>query len=74
MSKRITVILSDKAEKYFNEVKSSLDRGDGSVATNNDVINEIMETNADFERLEGQSVCGWIGDNYPLYYKEQSEG
>lgn len=68
MSKKITITLSDKAEQYFNEVKYSLDKGDGSNTTNNDVINEILETNSDFERLEEQSVCGWIGDKYPLFY------
>ena len=74
MSKKITITLSDKAEKYFNEVKYSLEPKGFGIATNSEVINEILEVNGYFERLEDIDVCGWINENYPLYYKESQEG
>lgn len=56
MPKKITVILSDKAEKYFNEVAYSLDFGDGKVATNSQVVNYVIETLAMVETVVGDPV------------------
>lgn len=60
--KRLTIILSDKAEKYFNEVAYSLDYGDGKVATQSQVINHCMEELADFEEQIDQDVMGFLRD------------
>lgn len=60
--KRLTIILSDKAEKYFNEVAYSLDYGDGKVATQSQVINHCMEELADFEEQIDQDVTGFLRD------------
>lgn len=70
MSKKITVTLSDKAEKYFHQVKATLDRGEGELLTYSEIISEILEVNADFEMLTEGDLCGWIDDNFPLHYKE----
>ena len=71
--KKITVNLSDKAEKYLNEVIYSLEvtdsKGNPKQCTISDAINEILETNADFESVEGQNVCGWLQDNHSFYTK-----
>lgn len=70
MSRKITVTLSDKAETYFNLVKATLDRGEGDLLTNSQIISEILEVNADFETLTEDSLCNWIDENFPLHYKE----
>jgi hypothetical protein len=54
--KKITITLSDKAFRYLNEVKYSLDKGDGHTTTPSDAINKILESSADFESVEDQSV------------------
>ena len=60
--KKITVTLSDEAEKYFNEVQYSLDNGE-KVATQSEVINHCLIELAKFEEYAGQDVTGYIRDN-----------
>ena len=69
MSKKITVTLSEKAGKYFNEVAYSLDYGDGKVVTKSQVINHCLEELAMFEEFAGESVTGWLKENYPHLFK-----
>ena len=61
--KKITVTLSDKAEKYFNDVAYSLDNGDGKVATQSEVISHCLEELQMFEEASGQDVTGYLRDN-----------
>lgn len=70
MSKKITITLSDKAEQYFNLVKATLDRGEGPLLNNSQIMSEILEVNSDFESLTEDNLCSWIDDNYPLFYRE----
>lgn len=65
MPKKITVTLSEKSEKYFNEVAYSLDSGDGKVATNSDVINWALGALSDFEDNAGEDLLSWLKTNYP---------
>lgn len=60
MAKKITVTLSEKAEKYFNDVAYSLDYGNGKVATNSQVISHCLEELALFEEHAGESVTGHL--------------
>jgi len=70
-NKTIRVILSDKSEEYFNKVAYELDYGDGKVATSRQVINHCLEELALFEELSGQSVTGWLEENYPYIFEEK---
>lgn len=70
MSKKITVTLSDEAEKYFNEVAYSLDKGDGKVATQSEVINHCLTELALFEENAGQDVTGWLKEYYPFIFEK----
>ena len=67
--KRITVTLSDEAEKYFNEVQYSLDFGDGKVATQSQVISHCLEELALFEGASGLDVTGYLRENGILLKK-----
>lgn len=71
--KRITVTLSDKAEKYFNEVAYSLDYGDGKVATQSQVISHCLEELALFEENAGQDVTGYLEEYYPHIFEENQQ-
>lgn len=68
--KKITVTLSDKAEKYFNEVQYSLDYGDGKIATQSQVINHCLKELALFEEFSGTDVTGYIREQYPHLVEE----
>ncbi len=58
--KKITITLSEKAEKYFNEVSYSLDDGSGKPATNSDVINHCLEELYDFEKMTEMQVTEYL--------------
>jgi hypothetical protein len=77
MSKRITVFLSDRAEKYFAEVQYSLDipQADGSIKTANQsqVITHCLEELALFEKITQDQVTNYLLTNYPEAYKEYIE-
>lgn len=60
--KRITITLSEKAEKYFNEVAYSLDKGDGKIATNSEVVNYILESMSAIEDIVGDPLT-FIGEH-----------
>jgi hypothetical protein len=48
--KRITITLSNKAEKFFNEVAYSLEpTGNRPVSTQNEIVNHVFETLSDIE-------------------------
>lgn len=57
--KKITITLSDAAEKYFNEVKYSLDIN-GNIPTDSEVINHCLENLSDFEQHEDRSVVDYL--------------
>ena len=60
MTKKITVTLSEDAYEYFCEVAYSLDKGDGKVATQSQIINHCLLELKVFEALAGESVTGWL--------------
>jgi hypothetical protein len=72
MSKRITVTLSDKAEKYFNEVAYSLDDGSGKVATYSDVLNHCLEELAVWEVLSdgNEDLTSFMSSMWPDDYQK----
>lgn len=61
MAKKITVTLSDKAERYFNELRYSLETDKGP-ATISQCINESLETLADFEKVTENQLANWLDD------------
>lgn len=63
--KKITVTLSDKAEKYFNEVMYSLPKNaDGTgICSQSQAINESLETLSDFERTQDDQLANWLHTN-----------
>lgn len=67
MSKKITVTLSDAAERYFNEVAGTLDFGNG-VPTQSQVISHCLEELKIFEQLNDDSLTsfmvGHFGEDY----------
>lgn len=63
MAKKITVTLSSKAEKYFNEVMYALPGKDGEgCCTQSEAINESLETLADFEKATDNQLRNWNSD------------
>lgn len=56
MARKIKIQLSEKAEKYFNEVMYSLDFGTGKEPTILDVVNYIIETLGDIEESVGDPL------------------
>lgn len=62
MAKKITITLSDKAEKYLNEVLYALTGKDDKPCTQSEAINESLETLAEFERLTDNQLRNWLGD------------
>ncbi len=71
MTKKITITLSDDAYEYFCEVAYSLDKGDGKVATQSQIINHCLLELAIFEKLAGQSVTGYLSEGWPEAYQEE---
>lgn len=61
MAKKITITLSDKAEKYFNELMYSLPGKNGEgLCTQSEAINESLETLSDFEDITQNQLRNWI--------------
>jgi hypothetical protein len=56
MPRKITIKLSEKAEKYFNEVIYSIDFGTGKEPTISDAVNYIIEILSDIEDCVGDPV------------------
>jgi hypothetical protein len=76
MAKKITITLSDKAEKFFNQVYGTLDnpRPNGGYGCNqSEVINWCLEALADFEEVEGQDLVGWLEYKHRIYSEEYTE-
>ena len=59
--KTITIKLSEKSEKYFNEVMYSLDKGDGKACTQSEAINHCLESLSNFEATTEQDVLTYLG-------------
>lgn len=57
--KKITVTLTDKAEKYFNEVAYSLDF-EGRTATQSEVISHCLQELSDFEQTFGGDLTTFL--------------
>lgn len=63
--KKITVTLTDKAEKYLNELLYSIDKGDGKVATLSEAVNYVFETLSCIEEIVGDPltfICEYPDD------------
>lgn len=75
MSKKITIVLSEKAEAYFDELKYSMPaKSDGSgTATHSQVINDALESLAAFEKHTGDQLWNWLGDNGYVHNAKQNE-
>lgn len=56
VGKKITATLSEKAEKYYNEVAYGLDFGNGKTATQSQVINYMLETLSNIEAKFGDPI------------------
>jgi hypothetical protein len=71
---KITIELSQKAEKYFNEVQYSLPKNpDGTgIATISQCVNECLETLADFEQLTENQLANWLDDYKKLKGKAKN--
>lgn len=75
MSKKITVVLSDKAAKYFNEVQYGLPKpnGEPGVATNSEVINYCLESLALFEENSGQDIIDYLKEGWPHIFENEEK-
>jgi hypothetical protein len=74
MAKKITITLSDKSEKFFNQVHGTLDVPDGKggfKCSQSDAINRCLEALADFEEHEGQDLVGWLEYKFQIYSKDK---
>ncbi len=49
----------------------SLDKGDGKVATQSQIINHCLLELAVFEKLAGQSVTGYLAERWPEDYQKE---
>lgn len=68
MSKKITVTLSDLAEKQFIEVNYSLDLPH-KTASQSDVVSHCLEECLAFEEITGDQITNFIMTKYPKKYK-----
>jgi hypothetical protein len=73
MSKRLIIILSDKAEAYFNLVMYGLEVPDGKGSTKppnqSQAISHCLEELALFEEFTEDQLTNWLLTNYPEKYK-----
>lgn len=73
MSKRITIYLSDAAEKYFNLVMYGLEvpdgKGDTKPCNQSQAISHCLEELALFEEFTEDQLTNWLLTNYPDKYK-----
>lgn len=69
MAKKLSVALSEKAEKYYNEVAYSLE-GKKGVATQAEVVNHCLEELSLFEELAGQSVTDYLQEGWPHLFDQ----
>ena len=65
--KKVTITLTDKAEKYLNKLLYELEMPNGKTTTISDCINTTFEENADFEEAMDTNVCGFLEDNLKWY-------
>ena len=79
MSKKITVTLSDKAEKYLAKLMYSLEvpnpkkEGETKQANQSDCINECLEILSDFEDVTDDQLVNWMESNYQFYSRGKSQ-
>ncbi len=73
MSKRITIILSPAAEKFFYLVMAGLEVPDGKGLTKpcnqSQAISHCLEELALFEEFTEDQLTNWLHTNYPEKYK-----
>jgi hypothetical protein len=73
MSKRITIILSDKATDFFNLVMYGLEVSDGKGSTKpanqSQAISHCLEELALFEDFTEDQLTNWLMTNYPEKYQ-----
>jgi len=76
MEKKITVTLSEKATKFFNEVMYSLEtpdkNGDLKSCNQSEAINWCLEAMSDFEQNSGSDLITYLQDNYAVYTDTKS--
>lgn len=68
MAKTITVTLSEKAEKYFDELMYGLEFPQGEElvqATESQAISHALEELAAFEEYTDDQVTNWLADRLP---------
>lgn len=69
MAKKITVTISDLAEKQFNEIAYSLDLPHKK-ASQSDFIDHALIECLLFEEITGDQITNFIMTKYPKKYKE----
>lgn len=62
MSKKITITLSEKAEKYFNEVMYALTDENDKPCSQSMAINNSLESLAEFEDETANQLWNWLSD------------
>lgn len=67
MAKKITITLSDKAEKFFNEVMYSLEGCNEKPCTQTEAINWCLEALQDFEVNSGQDLISYLQQTFDIF-------
>lgn len=69
MASKYTVTLNEAQDKYFAEVKYSLEMPDKETS-NSDVINHCLFELKLFEKFTGDQMTNWLAENYPDEYEK----
>jgi hypothetical protein len=69
MSKKITVTLSDNAERQFNELEYSLDLPHKRTSQS-DIVNHCMEECLAFEEITDDQITNYLATNFPEKYTQ----
>lgn len=69
MAKKITITLSDRAERYLAELKYSLEF-DCKVANQSQCVSHALEELAAFEDITADQITNYIQENHPRQAKE----
>lgn len=69
MSKKMTITLSDIAEKHFHNVNYGLEVPEKTNPNQSDVINHCMEECLAFEEITDDQITNYLVTNYPEQYK-----
>lgn len=72
MNKKITITLSDKAEKYLDKVRYCLEKDTDTFITQSYAINHCLEELATFEDFScGYNLTGFMMDNYDKFNQQE---